>query len=125
MSSHTITHTRHAEIEPFTTKDGSQIRELLHPGVHAVVAQSFAEATIPVGARTLLHRHVRAEEVYHVTQGRGEMRLGESTFAIGPGDTVCIAPGTPHGVHNLGDRPLVILCACSPAYSHDDTELLE
>lgn len=33
--------------------------------------------------------------------------------------------GTPHRIENAGDEPLRILCACSPAYAHRDTELLE
>jgi mannose-6-phosphate isomerase-like protein (cupin superfamily) len=40
------------------------------------------------------------------------------------GDTVCIPPGTPHRIRNTGAGPLRILCCCSPAYSHDDTELV-
>ncbi|MEA2311536.1 MAG: hypothetical protein QOE28_1504, partial [Solirubrobacteraceae bacterium] len=38
---------------------------------------------------------------------------------------VVIAPGTPHQLLNDGGDPLVLLCCCSPAYSHDDTVLLE
>ncbi|MDE2584796.1 MAG: cupin domain-containing protein [Betaproteobacteria bacterium] len=113
------------QIEPYTTKDGSQIRELMHPAVHGNRAQSLAEATLPPGGRTLLHRHLVAEELYHVTAGHGVMRLGERRFLIQPGDTVAIAPGTAHGLENTGEEPLVVLCACSPAYRHEDTELLE
>jgi mannose-6-phosphate isomerase-like protein (cupin superfamily) len=40
------------------------------------------------------------------------------------GDTVCITPGTPHRIRNTGGETLVILCACAPAYAHEDTELL-
>ena len=50
--------------------------------------------------------------------------LGGERFSVAAGDTVCIAPGTPHCIANTGDAPLKILCACSPAYSHADTELL-
>ena len=35
------------EVEPYITKDGSEIRELLHPSQHAVRQQSLAEAVIP------------------------------------------------------------------------------
>jgi mannose-6-phosphate isomerase-like protein (cupin superfamily) len=52
------------------------------------------------------------------------MTRGTETFPITLGDTVCIPPGTPHRVRNTGSEPLVILCACAPAYSHDDTELV-
>lgn len=117
--------TRYAEIPVYTTKDGSLIRELMHPTVHGNRRQSLAEATVAAGCRTLLHRHAQTEELYHVTSGRGLMTLGEARFEVSVGDTVHIAPGTPHCIEGLGEAPLTILCCCTPAYSHEDTELLE
>jgi mannose-6-phosphate isomerase-like protein (cupin superfamily) len=37
---------------------------------------------------------------------------------------VNIPPGTPHSIANTGEGDLKILCACSPAYTHEDTEIL-
>ncbi len=117
--------TEYAKLPVYVTKDGSLIRELMHPGVHDNRNQSLAEAVVPPGARTLLHRHRSAEELYHVTQGTGRMTLGAKRFDLAAGDTVCIPPGTPHCIENVGAAPLHILCCCAPAYSHADTELLE
>lgn len=117
--------THHDDIPAYVTRDGSEIRELLHPGLHAVRNQSLAEATVFAGQRTHLHRHHRTEEIYHVTSGRGRMTLDKSAFDVGPGDSIPIPPGTPHCIEAIGDEPLRILCCCSPAYSHEDTELLE
>jgi mannose-6-phosphate isomerase-like protein (cupin superfamily) len=116
--------TAYGEIAAYVTKDGSIIRELMHPAVHGNRKQSLAEAIVEPGARTALHRHVLTEEIYHITAGAGLMMLGERQFAVAQGDTICIAPGTPHCIDNTGAAPLKILCACSPAYSHDDTQLL-
>lgn len=116
--------TRYEEISAYFTKDGSEIRELMHPDHHPVRNQSLAEAVIQPGDRTQLHRHAATEEIYHVAGGTGVMTLGDESFAIGPGDTVSIAPGTPHCVRATGAEPLRILCCCSPAYSHADTEIL-
>ena len=110
---------------PYVTKDGSEIRELMHPAHHGNRAQSLAEASVASGKRTVLHRHALTEEIYHLTQGRGRMTLGEDRFEVKAGDTVCVRPGMPHCIENIGGEPLRILCACSPAYAHDDTELLE
>ncbi|MBI5107618.1 MAG: cupin domain-containing protein [Rhodocyclales bacterium] len=121
----TATKTRYAEIPVYITKDGSEIRELMHPAVHGNRLQSLAEATVAAGRRTLLHRHARTEELYHVTAGRGRMTLGDARMEVGAGDTVHIAPGTPHCIEALGAEPLRILCCCTPPYSHEDTELLE
>lgn len=116
--------TQYADILPYVTKDGSEIRELMHPSVHGNRAQSLAEATVPPGGETLLHRHRVTEELYHVTQGTGLMTLGGETFEVRAGDTICIPPGTPHKIRCTGSEPLKVLCACAPAYAHDDTELV-
>jgi len=112
------------EIAPYVTRDGSEIRELLHPDAHAVRNQSLAEAVVAPGGATLLDRHEASEEIYHVTRGNGLLTLGSEKFAIAAGDSIAIPPGTPHRVENVGAVALHILCCCSPAYSHDDTFLL-
>lgn len=118
------THTSRSNIPAYTTKDSSQISELMHPSLHACQNQSLAEAIVPTGASTRLHRHLQSEELYHITAGGGMMHLGDEEFEVKTGDTVCISPGTAHCIHNTGKEDLVILCCCSPAYSHEDTELL-
>ncbi|MFY9397224.1 MAG: cupin domain-containing protein [Desulfomonilia bacterium] len=109
---------------PFVTKDGSIVRELIHPRRGYAAGQSLAAATVPPGSRTALHIHLRSEEIYHVTRGRGTMVLGEESFGIAPGDSVLIPPGMPHRLVQSGGEELVVLCCCSPPYSDDDTELL-
>lgn len=118
-------HTRYADIPVYATKDGSEIRELMHPATHGNASQSLAEAVVAPAATTRLHRHGHSEELYHITCGQGEMRLGEERFPVQVGDTVCIPPGTPHNIRNTGTEPLHILCSCAPPYAHDDTELLD
>ena len=115
---------RYSEVETYQTRDGSQIRELMHPSQHGNKLQSLAEATVPAGTSTLLHQHKITEEIYHITQGKGLMTLGGEQFEVQEGDTVCIPPGTAHKLYNNSDLPLVLLCCCAPAYSHEDTELL-
>ena len=114
----------YARTEEYRTRDGSTTRELVHPQQHGNRNQSLAEAQVAPGSDTHLHRHRKSEEIYHITSGSGVMVLGEERFAISPGDSICIPPGTPHRVINHGEDSLVILCCCSPAYSHDDTELM-
>ena len=116
--------TARGEVTPYITRDGSEIRELLHPNQHAVRQQSLAEAVVLPGITTRLHRHAMTEEIYHITQGSGLMTLGMEQFAVGPGDSIAILPGTPHCIENTGQTALHILCCCAPAYSHADTELL-
>ncbi|MCK4744122.1 MAG: cupin domain-containing protein [Sulfuriflexus sp.] len=122
------TKTEYSALQAFITRDGSQIRELMHPSPHAnehgVQAQSLAEARVAIGGKTQLHRHANSEELYHITSGCGMMTRGNDVFSVQTGDTVCILPGTPHCIENTGNEDLVILCCCSPAYADADTELL-
>ena len=113
------------EVTPFETKDGSLIRELMHPSLHACENMSLAEATVAAGQSTQLHFHPNTEEFYYILSGKGLMRLAEQCFNVLPGDSIAIPPGTTHNIKNTGNDPLRLLCCCSPAYSHDDTVLLE
>jgi len=49
------------------------------------------------------------------------MRLDVEEAPVRTGDCVVIAPGAVHKLHNPCTEPLVLLCCCAPAYSHDDT----
>jgi mannose-6-phosphate isomerase-like protein (cupin superfamily) len=120
-----MTHTHYNEIHPYITKDGSEIRELMHPQQHGGQNQSLAEARVEPGCCTQLHRHHLSEELYYIQAGSGAMTLATETFAVKQGDTILIPPGTAHAIANSGRETLVILCCCSPAYHHEDTELLE
>ena len=117
-------HQPYAAVQPGIAKDGSKIRELMHPSVHGNRAQSLAEATVAAGSRTLLHRHAVTEELYHITAEEGLMTVDGKQFPVRSGDTVCILPGIPHCIEAI-DGPLVLLCCCSPAYDHADTELID
>lgn len=112
------------QVTPYVTRDGSEIRELMHPDVHGNRNQSLAEAIVRPGCQTRLHRHLRSEELYCIIAGCGRLTLADQLFSLAAGDTICIAPGTPHKIKNTGDQDLVILCCCAPPYAHSDTELL-
>jgi len=101
-------------VEPFTTKDGSTIREL-----HHTARQSLAEASLAPGQSTQRHYHRDSEEIYLVLEGRGELEVDDATREVGPGDAVLIRPGARHELRAL--EPLRFLCACAPAYQHEDT----
>ena len=120
-----IIKTEYDKIKPYITKDGSIIRELMHPNIYKNVKQSLAEAIVPVGSKTLLHKHHKSEEIYYILEGKGLMTLGNEKFEVKKGDTILIPPETPHKIENIGDVPLKILCCSFPPYSHEDTEVLE
>jgi mannose-6-phosphate isomerase-like protein (cupin superfamily) len=113
------------EMTPFTTKDGSEIRELLAHRNSAIRNQSLAEARVPVGGSTQEHYHPKAEEIYYITAGTGRMRIEEETREVKVGDAIAIPPGRRHKLWNTGTETLKLLCCCAPAYEHADTIITE
>lgn len=82
-----------AEAEPFTTADGSTIRELLGLPTAPVRNQSLAEASLAPGQATQRHYHAETEEIYYVVEGSGEMELDGERRSLRIGDAVLIPPG--------------------------------
>jgi mannose-6-phosphate isomerase-like protein (cupin superfamily) len=111
-------------VEPFTTLDGSTIREVAGPAMDTARRQSLAEATVPPGGETAEHYHRETEEIYFFTAGAGRMRLGGEQREVTAGDCVVIASGVPHKLW-AGEEPLKLLCCCAPPYRDDDTVLTE
>src|SRR6478752_9273962 len=93
-------------VPSFTTKDGSEIRELLARRNSCIANQSLAEARLPPGASTTPHFHPRAEEIYYILAGTGQMRIGSEINQVGRGDAIAIPPGEIHQITNTGDVAL-------------------
>jgi quercetin dioxygenase-like cupin family protein len=106
---------RDRDATPFTTKDGSTVREYLH-----TAAQSLAEASLPGHAATRRHYHANSEEIYLVLEGEGELEVDEEVRAVSAGDAILIPAGSPHRL-TAGEDGVRILCCCVPPYSDDDT----
>lgn len=111
----------YAETTAFTTKDGSEIRELLGIPTAPVRNQSLAEATLQPGQATQRHHHRLAEEIYYITEGSGLMEVDGVERRVGPGDAILIPPGAWHTLHADSGMAVRLLCCCAPAYTHDDT----
>jgi mannose-6-phosphate isomerase-like protein (cupin superfamily) len=102
--------------EPFTTKDGSTIRELMR-----AENQTLAEATLAPGQRTERHYHGESEELYYLLEGEGEMEVDGEHSPVGAGDAVLIPAGAWHQIMATGRAELRFLCCCAPPYRHEDT----
>lgn len=116
---------RREQRDAFITADGSSIRELAGIPSGNATNQSLAEAVVPPGGETISHLHRKAEEIYLFTSGSGRMRLGDAQRPVRAGDCVVITPGVVHKLWANQEEPLVLLCCCAPAYSHEDTVLVE
>ena len=111
------------QVPVFTTKDGSEIRELLAHRNSSIRNQSLAEARLAPGLATTPHFHPRTEEIYYILSGEAEMTLDGKQHTVSTGDAIAIPPGCLHTSHNTGKQILVFLCCCAPGYEDDDTEL--
>jgi len=110
----------YSRAEPFTTADGSTIRELLGLPTAPVRNQSLAEATLAPGQTTQRHYHRESEELYYLLDGSGRMEIDGETAEVGPGDAILIPPGAWHQIHAGADGAR-FLCCCAPPYKHEDT----
>jgi mannose-6-phosphate isomerase-like protein (cupin superfamily) len=113
------------QLAQFPTLDASRVVELIHPNNSPVRHLSIARATVAAGHSTLRHVHRVSEEVYYVLRGDAAMELDGEIARLGPGDAVLIPPGSEHRVTCVGPGDLILLCACSPPYRDDDTEVAE
>ena len=113
------------DVPAFTTKDGSEIRELLAYRNSVIRQQSLAEARLPVGAATQEHYHAKTEEIYFITHGSGWMRIEGEVREVRAGDAIAISPGQKHKLWNTGTETLRLLCCCAPCYEHSDTIITE
>jgi mannose-6-phosphate isomerase-like protein (cupin superfamily) len=113
------------EVPAFTTKDGSEIRELLAHRNSCIRNQTLAEARLPSGGSTTPHRHIKTEEIYFFLEGQGLMQIDGEKQLVKVGDAVAIPPGALHQVTNTGTVTLKFLCCCAPGYEHKDTILAE
>ena len=72
---------RYATLEPFTTKDGSTIREYLH--TRPAVARG-GDARARAGDRAPLPR--LSEEIYLIVDGRGRLEIDGEEREVSAGD---------------------------------------
>src|SRR3990172_3997413 len=92
-------------VEPFITKDRSEIRNILSPDNTTIRNQSLAGALLPPGQSTEEHRHPISEEIYYVQSGRGRMRVEGEERDVKQFDAIAIPSGTPHKIWNTGEEP--------------------
>lgn len=71
----------------------------------------------PPGFETPFHRHNAEDETFYVLEGSIECRSGDEGHdrtTAGPGDTVWLPRGTPHGFRVVGDDPCRMLIVLTP-----------
>ncbi|MFH1776127.1 MAG: cupin domain-containing protein [Candidatus Omnitrophota bacterium] len=115
--------TNRKDIRPFITKDKSIIREIFAYRNAKIKNQSLAEATVLPGKTTTGHFHKKTEEIYYILSGQGRMFINKEEREVKKNDAIAIPPKTRHKIKNTGQKKLVFLCLCAPAYEYEDTVL--
>ena len=113
------------DVPAFTTKDGSEIRELLAHRNSCIQKQSLAEARVAPEASTAPHYHPQTEEIYYILAGTGRMRIDDDARDVFAGDAIAIPPGAIHTIRCTSRETLRFLCTCAPGYEHSDTVLVD
>ncbi len=105
--------------------DATRLREVFNPVRDPLeLRYSLAVARVAPGQTTTLHR-LRHSEVYHVLEGRGEMRIDDERAPVEAGDVVYVPPGAAQQITNRGPDELVFACIVDPAWRPEDEEILE
>lgn len=95
--------------------DGSEIRELI-----AVKRGSMAHCTLPPGAISMAVKHLTVEEVWYVTQGRGQVwrkgECAESVVDVEAGLSLGIETGTHFQFRNTGGDDLCLIIVTMPPW---------
>ncbi len=99
----------------YYTDERCYINELSNIGDDPDV--SIAQARVPPGVTTRLHRLQGITERYVILSGTGNVEVG-NLYAqyVAAGDVVLIPPGCPQRITNTGSGDLIFLAICSPRF---------
>jgi mannose-6-phosphate isomerase-like protein (cupin superfamily) len=98
-----------------TTLENPTTREriLLHEGTPDLLR---IEEQVPVEMiRPPVHVHLHQQERFEILEGQATVDVDGREHALGPGDSIAVAPGTPHTWWNSGDGQLRMLTEFTPA----------
>ncbi|MDR1853343.1 MAG: cupin domain-containing protein [Azoarcus sp.] len=107
--------------QPYVTKDGSLIRELLHPQNIPGLGMSLAEAVVEPGASTEEHRHPAFDEIYYGLEGEGTLYIDGQPRPFAADSYYLLPRNTRHWLK--AKTRLRLLCVCCPGYTHEGTVL--
>jgi mannose-6-phosphate isomerase-like protein (cupin superfamily) len=111
--------------EEFIARDGTQLRELLHPDKQAVdLRYSLARAALPPGQTSVLDS-LTTSEVYYILSGVGEMHIDDETQFVEAPDAVYIPPHAKQFIYNCGTELLIFICIVDPALRKEDEKIFE
>jgi mannose-6-phosphate isomerase-like protein (cupin superfamily) len=85
---------------------------------------SVIEEVMPPGTSEQIHRHHVAQQFFYVLAGEAVMEFAGSKIAVGQGQGVAVAPGTPHRIGNASQAEVRFLVISQPSTKNGDRENL-
>jgi mannose-6-phosphate isomerase-like protein (cupin superfamily) len=68
----------------------------------------FRKRVLHAGASIGYHLQ-KAEEIYYIMSGEGEMTMNNKTFEVHAGDAILTLPGSSHGLKQTGTEDLIVI----------------
>ena len=97
----------HADVPLHPAPSGLPTRHLVSAATTGATSLFVAQQWLHPGQRVPRHTHP-VEEVLTFLAGTGEATIGNEHHPIGPGTTLFIPAGIPHGFHQTGATPLLV-----------------
>ena len=66
------------------------------------------------GQEQVAHAHAGSDKIYYVIEGVADVRIGDDTRRLGPGEAAHAGPGMAHGIANPGPDRLTALVFMAP-----------
>jgi len=111
MAEATIRNIAEVEWQEFPGHHGGALSKALSPGAKHI---DHRISCYQPRAHVEMHAHKVQEQIYHVLEGEGLMRIGERAQVVRRHDVVFLPPGIPHAISNTGLVDLVFLVVTSP-----------
>ena len=96
------------------TEGNRDFRRVVYTGEHA----QLVVMSLPPGEHIGEEVH-DVDQFFRVEAGTGEVRMGQTRHAIGPGTAILVPSGTRHDVLNTGTTPLALYSIYSPPHHRD------
>jgi len=79
---------------------------------------SIARARVKSGVTTKAHHLAGVDEIYLITKGKGEVKIGNlEPTEVKAGDTIFIPAGVSQQIANISKSDLVFYCICTPKFT--------
>lgn len=90
-------------------------QKFINTGIGTETLDVHLNTLMPGGERGKLHKHTKADNVYIVRRGTGELIVEGRTYTIVKDQVVFIPAGQAHSLSNLSDEPFEIFEIYAPA----------